>query len=89
MPLRTNRVNRSTLPALTPDFSKPVPKAKDDPRLTTTINFLRKQLTNERQTNGSLVTVLTRHIATLEQQVSDLRQLYFEKLALPVQPEKQ
>jgi hypothetical protein len=74
-------VNRSTLPALTPDFSKPVP-TNDNARLTTTINFLRKQLTNERQTHSSVLAVMTRHISTLEQQVSDLRQLYFEKIAL-------
>ena len=44
--------------------------------------WLKKLLAMERRRHASVEAVMTRMVQQLEQQVSDLRNLYFEKIAL-------
>jgi hypothetical protein len=57
--------------AITPDRENDWQKEK---------RWLTSQLSQTRKQHASVIAVLTKHIATLEQQVNDLRTLYFQSL---------
>jgi hypothetical protein len=69
---RSRPLYDGTTPALTPDTS--LTEWQNEKR------WLKSQLSAERRRHGSVEAVLTAHIATLEQQVADLRILYFQSL---------
>jgi hypothetical protein len=79
------RRNTSALPPLQPDFAAANPKPNDFASPSEK-QWMLKMLAGERRRHGSVEAVLTRHIQTLEQQVADLRQLYFASIAVKTGP---
>jgi hypothetical protein len=82
------RRNLASLPALTPDFAAvPAPTAPA-PAPSDEVVWWKRLLYNERKRHGQVEGVLTRHIASLEQQVNDLRGLYLSTINFPIQGTK-
>jgi hypothetical protein len=90
------RRNLNPLPPLQPEScGTPMPTPQHDHyeslvaelgRMRTTYAVCRNTLRAERKRAGSVEAVLVRHIASLEQQVNDLRSAYFTNLAMPTAP---
>ena len=72
------RRNLNPLPPLTPEGNAATRK----PDSLTDADWWKRLLHLERKRHGQVETVLTRHIASLEQQVQDLRSAYFSNLTL-------
>jgi hypothetical protein len=85
---QTRRNTNAAIPPLQPDVSKPVPRIAPSrkPDDITDAAWWKRLLLMERRRNGQVETVLTRHIATLEQQVSDLRSACFQNLSRQFAP---
>jgi hypothetical protein len=71
------RRSKPLAPAVTPL----IPESSSKPDNQTDIQWWRRLLSLERKRHGQVETILTRTITNLEQQVSDLRGLYFERIA--------
>ena len=81
------RRNLNPQPALTPDFSQPVPNSKPD--FLSDVQWWKRLLNLERRRHGKLETVLEKAIVQLERQVTqleraneDLRSAYLQSLTL-------
>src|SRR5438132_6185858 len=79
--------NTSVLPPLMPAVDLPIESTHPQLHGSTETAWLRKLLASERRRHASVEQVLTRMISQLERQVEDLRNLYFETIALlPTSP---
>ena len=72
----------SRLGALTPESTFPAVTTSTKPEDLATAEWWRRLVYLERKRNGQVETILTKHITTLENQVSDLRALYMASITL-------